>query len=146
MFCYKSKKLVDNLIHGFNSLSFQIPQTRDATDPDPHPDTPGSGIRPEPPVPHAGPAGHREPGKCSILCTICGNDFTYHEITAGAQPPHEGVRERRAVDGDEEEQEALEEERRQGEEPQQLRVRSHDEMKEDSEVETHVVQYEWFAL
>ena len=44
-------------------------------------------------------------------------------FSAGAQPPHEGVRERRAVDGDEEEQEALEEERRQGEEPQQLRVR-----------------------
>ena len=44
-------------------------------------------------------------------------------FSAGAQPPHEGVRERRAFDGDEEEQEALEEERRQGEEPQQLRVR-----------------------
>ena len=43
-------------------------------------------------------------------------------FSAGAQPAHEGVRERRAVDGDEEEQEALEEERRQGEEPQQLRV------------------------
>ena len=57
-------------------------------------------------------------------------DFVFIRISqittpysAGAQPAHEGVRERRAVDGDEEEQEALEEERRQGEEPQQLRVR-----------------------
>ena len=39
-------------------------------------------------------------------------------LSAGAQPADEGVRERGAVGGDEEEQEALEEERRQGEEPQ----------------------------
>ena len=61
-------------------------------------------------------------GLCIHL--IIHQDITnYHSFSAGAQPPHEGVRERRAVDGDEEEQEALEEERRQGEEPQQLRVR-----------------------
>ena len=49
-------------------------------------------------------------------------------LSAGAEPADEGVRERGAVDGDEEEQEALEEERRQGEEPQQLRVRTRENM------------------
>ena len=44
--------------------------------------------------------------------------FKFETFIAGAQPSDKGVRERGAVDGDEEEQEALEEERRQREEPQ----------------------------